>query len=276
MKRDAQISVVVLSYNRGAYLAEALQSLLSQSLAPSRITVLDNGSDPSVLEDAKPFLNKGLVHWRGSECNMGVHWNLQRAFEEGPAGNEFLFIMHDDDRLCPEFLSEQSSFLQSRNECIAVGCNAFEIDREGRRTGKMLHKPYRRNDVEVFDDIPAMVRLYMRTYLSFPSVLYRSSAVSGITVKPEFGQLVDVVLLTELSRAGKIAYINKALFEYRVHQFQDSHIFKENDWRQLEAYYRGVVQNYPELKLPLEAYLARRRLSRAWKQFKRRIAGIIK
>lgn len=265
------ISVAVLSYNRGAYLSEALQSLFSQSMAPSRITVFDNGSDPSELKRAEPSIKSGLVHWCGAERNMGVHWNLQRAFAEGPAGNEFLFVMHDDDRLCPEFLEEQSSFLRDHPECIAVGCNAFEINGEGQRTGKTLHKPYRRKDVEFFNDLPSFVRLYMRTYLAFPSILYRSSSVSNIVVRPEFGQLVDVVLLTELARTGRIAYVNKLLFEYRVHQSQDSHMFKEKDWKQLETYYRQLAEEHPDLRLPLEAYIARRRLSRTWKKLKKKL-----
>ena len=43
MPKLAPIDVFVLSYNRSALIGETLESLLSQTLRPSRIVVLDNG-----------------------------------------------------------------------------------------------------------------------------------------------------------------------------------------------------------------------------------------
>ncbi len=263
------VNVAILSYNRAAFLAEAVDSLLLQTQAPGRIFIFDNGSDESVAEALKPRIEAGRVLWRGSDQNRGVHWNLARAFAEGGEGSDCLYVMHDDDRLCPDFLERQTAFLAENPCVVAVACNAYEIDDAGRRLGSLLHNPKRREDREFFPDLPAMVRLYTKTYMAFPSVVYRSDAAVAAPVRAEFGQLVDVVLLTELARRGTLAYVNEPLWEYRVHGGQDSSSFKERDWRLLEGYYRERAREFPELKGLISAYLFRRRLSRVWKRLKK-------
>lgn len=263
------VNVAILSYNRGAYLAEAVDSLFTQTLPPERILVFDNGSDESVAEALRGPIEAGRVQWRGTERNRGVHWNLARALAEGGKGSDCLFVMHDDDRLCPAFLERQTAFLDENPRVVAVACNAYEIDEEGRRLGSLLHNPKRREAREFFPDLPSMVRLYTKTFMAFPSVVYRSDAAAAAPVRAEFGQLVDVVLLTELARRGTLAYVNEPLWEYRVHGGQDSSSFKERDWRLLEGYYRERAREFPELKGLISAYLFRRRLSRAWKRLKK-------
>lgn len=262
----SKVGVCVLSYNRGKYLREAVKSVLGQTLIPDWIEIMDNGSDPAVFDSIKPWVESGKVLWRGSDVNRGVHWNLQRAFQRGK-DVDFLYVMHDDDRLMKNFLSKQVGFLRSNPSVIAVSCNAREIDQKGVRSG-FLHKPYRRRSVEVFKGVPDMVRLYMRTFMAFPSVVYRGGAVSSNPVLKRFGQVVDVVFLTELARKGTLAYQNRVLFEYRVHGAQDSSVFKEDDWRVLENYYLSLSKEFPDLALSVYWYLARRRLSRAWKRLK--------
>ncbi|QVL36820.1 glycosyltransferase family 2 protein [Aminirod propionatiphilus] len=263
------VNVAILSYNRAAYLAEAVDSLFTQTLPPERILVFDNGSDESVAEAIRPWIESGQVLWRGSETNRGVHWNLARAFSQGGEGSDCLFVMHDDDRLCPAFLERQTAFLDENPRVVAVACNAYEIDGEGRRLGSLLHNPKRREAREFFPDLPSMVRLYTKTFMAFPSVVYRSDAADAAPVRAEFGQLVDVVLLTELARRGTLAYVNEPLWEYRVHGGQDSSSFRERDWLLLENYYRERAREFPELKFSVAAYLARRRLSRLWKRLRR-------
>ena len=267
---DLSVNVAILSCNRGAYLREALASLFDQIKVPRKIFVFDNGSDESVAEAVRPWIESGQVLWRSSETNRGVHWNLARAFSQGGEGSDCLYVMHDDDRLCPSFLERQTAFL-AQNPCVvAVACNAWEIDGEGRRMSGCLHNPKRREDREIFPDLPAMVRLYTKTFMAFPSVVYRSQAAARATVRADFGQLVDVVLLTEMARTGALAYVNEVLWEYRVHGGQDSSSFRERDWLLLEGYYRERAREFPELKFAVAAYLARRRLSRLWKRLRRR------
>jgi hypothetical protein len=54
------ITVCVLSYNRGVFLEEALASLCAQTCVPGEIVVLDNGSASDVRERVEPFSGRGF------------------------------------------------------------------------------------------------------------------------------------------------------------------------------------------------------------------------
>lgn len=266
---SSKIGVCILSYNRPEYLRKAIESVLNQSLRPSWVEIMDNGSDPSVKESVRGWIEDGSILWKGESVNKGVHWNFQKALARGDSA-DYLYIMHDDDVLLPSFLKEGVGFMSNHPELVALACNGYEIDSDGSRIGN-LHNPKRRKNVEFFPSVGDMVNLYMKTFMAFPSIIYRGEFLAGVEVPSRFGQLVDVVFLTELARKGGLAYLNKRLFEYRVHGGQDSTVFKEDDWRLLEKYYLSLSKEFPGLSWRIKAYLARRRLSRYWKKIKRKL-----
>ena len=261
----SNVKVCVLSYNRGSYLKEAISSILSQTCKPFLIEILDNGSDPSVFDAIRPWVDRGDVAWLGSEKNNGVHWNLERAFSRG-ADSDYLYIMHDDDRLLPRFLEKQKKFLDRHPTVVAVACNSFLINKEGKRLERLLHLPWRRKSEEFFKDIPSMVWLYVWNLMIFPSVLYRSSVVRDSKINPSLGQVIDVVFLTELARKGTLGYQNMPLMEYRVHSDQDSSCLKEKDQATLDSYYSKVCKEFSCRYMMLVGMLVRKIIRPAWKK----------
>jgi glycosyltransferase involved in cell wall biosynthesis len=268
----SDITVCVLSYNRGAFLEEALASLEAQTCSPGEIVVLDNGSAPEVRERVEPFLRRG-VRWEGVDVPQTPLWNFRRAFAR--TERPFLYVMHDDDRLLPSFLERQRTFLLAHPEIIAVACNAHEIDERGVRTGKTLHNPRRRRAVEFFPSRSRMVALYTRTYLAFPSVFYRTPFPAEVPMPEEYGQVADVVFLCELARLGVVAYVNEPLWEYRVHSGQDSSRFNQEFLRRLDGYFRAVGEEDPTIRRQIRAYLLRRMLSRKWKSLRRALGALL-
>jgi glycosyltransferase involved in cell wall biosynthesis len=92
LTEDFRISVIIPSYNAGSYLAEAIASVVAQSIKPFEIILIDDGStDGSALLAAQsfPFLryyrqeNSGS----GSARNKGI---------EVACGNYFAFLDADD------------------------------------------------------------------------------------------------------------------------------------------------------------------------------------
>lgn len=268
MSQGTEIKVCILSYNRPDYLREALLSVLRQTLSPDAVEIYDNGSDEAVFESVRDCVEDGRAAWSGSERNNGdngVHWNLNRVFCEENARWPFLYAMHDDDRICPTFLEKQVGFLERNPSVVAVACNASEIDAEGNYLNTFLHNPKRRKDVEYYGDVADVVRLYMRSFLAFPSIVYRSSVATRVPFRIHFGQLLDVGFLMDLVRKGPIAYVNQPLREYRQHKGQ-SHTSSRNDWRNLEDYQVSLVKEYPQLFPPINAYVAKRRAYRCMKR----------
>lgn len=259
------IKVCILSYNRPNFLREAIFSVLGQTVLPDVLEIYDNGSDGTVVESIRDLVENGSVVWNGSEKNNGVHWNLNRVFSEQNAQWPFLYAMHDDDRICPFFLGKQLAFLKQNPSVVAVACNALEIDEEGRYLNTFLHNPKKRNSDEYYKDVVDVVRLYMRTFLAFPSIVYRSSAATRVSFQLRFGQLADVGFLLDLAREGSIAYVNQPLLEYRQHKGQ-SHASCEQDWRNLEDYQISLTKEFPQLFPSVNAYVIKRRIHRFLKK----------
>lgn len=253
------VSVCILSYNRPQFLPEAVQSVLCQSLPPSEIIILDNGSDGAVKLSVERFLQMGVA-WEGSEIPQSVFWNWERAVAK--TASKYLYIMHDDDRLCTGFLAEQIGFLEEHPYVLAVGCDAHIINRDGNRVGKLLHPSRLGPTINLYRSSAELALLYSESSLAFPSMIYRNPYPQKIKGRPEFGKVGDVVFLCELASLGKIAYQNMPLFEYRVHSGQDSAYFPSNEQDLLEDFLVGVASSNPQILRQVTRNIRVRRTNR--------------
>ena len=233
----ADLCILILSYDRPEYLREAVRSVLSQKVKPKRIMVLDNGSTAPVKEHIEEELAQG-VEWVGAEVGHPSIWNFRRAITM--AEGRFFMMMHDDDRLLPEFTEEIMRFLESHPEVIAVACNAYVIDDEGSRVGGLLCREERHDEL-LFEDRAELVLHYSRSFLPFPSLVYRNGYPQEVPLHEEHGKVGDSLFLCQLAEKGKIAYLNRPLFEYRVHSGQDSSTWPFDEIRRRDDILLGMV-----------------------------------
>jgi len=235
-EKELDITVCVLSYNRLDYLIEAIESIKNQSCRPKKVIIYDNGSKMDVKLGIEPLLSDSII-WIGSDKEHAVDWNLKRAFRK--YSTRYLFVMHDDDRLCPTFLEKQIDFLEEHEKVIAVACNAYRIDRYGDRTG-ILSQKMEDDEIRYFNSSSDMALFYSsRDFLPFPSIVYRCiDFLDNINWRfIEFGKVLDAIFLCELSNEGQVAYQNVCLFECRVHGDQDSAHIPDQLYSKLDDYY---------------------------------------
>lgn len=225
------IGVYILSYNRPQYLREAVQSVLNQKRKADRIVVLDNGSNADVRGAIESEIEQGVI-WVGAEVGHTSFWNHCRVLEL--ATEDLYYLMHDDDRLLPEFLSLQVEFLEKNGDVIASGSNGYLIDSKGmRKRGYARYKG--EGQVEIYDGSASMAELYSRSYIPFPSIVYRNGFPQRIGFEEKYGQVGDATFLVRLAGIGKVAFLDRELFEYRVHSGQDSKELREDLYRMKEA-----------------------------------------
>ncbi len=226
------ITVFILSYNRPRYLREMLSSVLSQTVLPEEIVILDNGSDNGTKEAVKDLI-EGRVRWIGTEYNHQSLWNFKRAFSMSE--RKYFTILHDDDRLLPKFLETTVDALEMDNGLIAVTSNGYRIDDQGIRTPLKL-LPGATEKILYFQNSEEAALRYSYGYMPFPNMVYRNGFPQRTSIKEEFGKVWDSVFIIDLAGLGKIAILNDPLFEYRHHSGQDSSIFPE-DLLQLKEEY---------------------------------------
>ena len=259
------ITVCILSYNRPAYLREALCSVLAQTQQAKNIIIYDNGSDEPVFEEIKEFMDD-KVQWRGAEYNHPAIWNFNRALRE--CESQYIMLFHDDDRLCPNFIAEQFKFLAADESLVAISCNGFLIDEIGNRNSKNATlAPHRLSGIEIFGS-PGQVALEYagNSCLPMSPMIYRTQALRLVEFREEFGKVCDAVLFCDLAEVGRIAYQAIPLYECRVHSGQDSSYFAYNLMNQLEVFFwsRRCMNNLEQARL--HALLIRQHTTRNLKQ----------
>lgn len=259
------ISVCILSYNRPAFLRDALLSVLSQTVQPKNIRIYDNGSEPDVRAAVSDLLEGG-VEWVGAEKNGGANWNFHRAMRGDDS--QFVMTLHDDDRLLPDFLETQVSLLQAYPALAAISCNGYYIDVFGNRTGATL----RALDGEALRYLSCSGDIAMQyadnSCIPLSPAIYRRQLANAIAIREDFGKVCDAVYFCDLADNGGVAYQNRPLYECRIHGGQDSSSFPYDLLNTLEDFFWTCPCHTDAQQQRLHTLLLRqhasRNLRRAW------------
>ena len=118
------LSVVVCSYNREQYIADAIESLLYQTLSPElfEILIIDNNSKDRTGEIALDYVERfGKSHQIRyiKESNQGLCFARNRGIVE--AKGKFIVYMDDDGIADPDFLEVQYNFLVEHDYVVGLG-----------------------------------------------------------------------------------------------------------------------------------------------------------
>ncbi len=256
----SNVSACILSYNRAEYLCAAIDSILQQTVRPAEILVFDNGSDAVVYERVRPYLDREVT-WIGADINRSAVWNFRRAV--ATAKSEYVFVLHDDDRLCSDFVEQQISFLSQNPDVGAVTCNGYLINELGSRTGRLLRHDAIERGVEFYRSPAAVAIRYANdSCLPFSPVVYRADFVRAQELREEFGKVVDAVFFCDLAKVGALAYQLRPLYECRVHGAQDSSYFQDVELDRLTDNFEDEASGSAVERKELARKLVRQHTSR--------------
>ena len=214
--RSERLEVFVLTYNRAAFLTQALESLCRQSVGRFPVTVLDNGSTdnpPQVVEGFKDF---GVQHKRNDK-NLSVAENFAKAQEL--AEREWVMVFHDDDLLHPDYLNTAMALAEKYPGAVLVGSGmSFEELPSAESwpcfVGDHVCCPQAQ-------DFAAL--LYEGFPFHFGSALYRKEFFKTLPVRWEvYGKVADRPFLLDIARHGNVIVLKEAYVKYRCHPGQDS------------------------------------------------------
>lgn len=128
-----RISVYITSFDQKRYLAEAIESVLNQTLMPYEIIIVDDcstdGSQEIISKYAKyyPQLIKVIFH----EQNMGVAYARNQALKS--ASGDYVTYLDGDDRFLPSKLEKEMEILLKTPNTQMVFSNFFSINAKGER-----------------------------------------------------------------------------------------------------------------------------------------------
>ncbi|MBK7724458.1 MAG: glycosyltransferase family 2 protein [Dehalococcoidia bacterium] len=108
------VSVVIPAYNAARFLAEAIESVLAQTVAPAEVIVVDDGSTDQTGRIAMGFSEVRLI----SLAHSGV--SVARNHGVGAATGSFIAFLDADDTWRPDKLDRQLSLARSSPEVGVV------------------------------------------------------------------------------------------------------------------------------------------------------------
>jgi glycosyltransferase involved in cell wall biosynthesis len=133
MSAAVQASIVITSYNYGGYLRAAVDSALAQTYANTQVVVVDDGSSDDSPDVIRSYGGRvtAIMKENGGQAS---------AFNAGMRAStgDVVCFMDSDDLIYPEAVGEAVAAI--RDGVCKVHWPLEIIDRDGRRTGQVMHK----------------------------------------------------------------------------------------------------------------------------------------
>ena len=209
-----RVSVIVTCYNYGRFVAEAVDSLLSQTLAELEVIVVDDASpDHSRAVLLERYADNARVKLILHEQNQGHI----RSYNEGlaQARGEFMGVLAADDFcLRPDAIARQVAVFDA-NPQVGFVYSAYamvDVNSKPFRAFQPFQADYVRNGfVELRD-------LMFRNYIPHSGTLVRRAAHSEVgwydVALPHAG---DWDLWLRVASRFDVGYVSEQLYAYRVH-----------------------------------------------------------
>jgi glycosyltransferase involved in cell wall biosynthesis len=206
------VSVLLAAHDDSAFLGEAIDSVLGQSLRDLELIVVDDAStdETPALLDAIPDERLRVV-W--NEEQSGLAASLNRALDL--AGGQYFARLDADDVALPERLERQVERLRAEPRCAVVGTAIVDLDGDGRP-----------GVTHVLPGGATQLRWHALFSSPFfhPTVLVDREVldVHGLRYDPEYLESEDYDLWTRLFAFADGANLKAPLVLKRVHAGQAS------------------------------------------------------
>lgn len=214
------LSIIIPTYNQGRFIAETIQSALTQTHTPLEVIVVDDGSTDSTREALQPFMNRiAYIHQknRGPAVARNVGFLASRG--------EYLLFLDGDDRILPEKCARHIALMEEHPEQGVSYSSWQQISEDGQRVFGEVYPGYE-GDV--------LKPLLLRRFFIFPSAaVVRRGCLRKVGLFDErFRWADDADLWMRLALAGyRFGYLPEALLQYRL---QDRSLTAQVNPRQVQ------------------------------------------
>jgi glycosyltransferase involved in cell wall biosynthesis len=246
-----KVSILMAVYNGENYLGEALASAMTQSCPDIEIVICNDGSTDStkrLLDQYADQRNITIIH----DAHFGKVHAFNRAFEAS-CGDAICFLAHDDV-LPPDSVQERVSFM-SETHAGAVYCNGDVCTADMKTISPLIGRPgvvtWERDNAQICRN----------NFLPGATLLIKREIAARMFPIPEHLRLEDWwVVFNTLYYAGRIEYLDRPLFCYRLHGKNDTgrppvHDFdnyQRNHWKKHIDYYDQLLLRLNRFDLPDE------------------------
>ena len=204
--QEPLITVVIPCYNQGHFLAQAIESILSQSHKNVEIIVVDDGSTDNTREVAGRYPSVQYIYQQNQRIAVARNTGLKHST------GDYIVFLDSDDYLCEGALAENLAYLQEHPEYAFVAGDFQYVNTDGSViTPAVPHRITRNYYLE----------LLKRNYIGMPGVvMYRREiveAVGGFNTSPRCYGCEDYEMYLRISSHCPVFCHPKIVASYRRH-----------------------------------------------------------
>ncbi|MCW5875245.1 MAG: glycosyltransferase family 2 protein [Anaerolineales bacterium] len=190
-------SIIVTSFNYGAYIERCLRSCLAQNFSTDdyEVIVVDDASTDNTLEVLKKFKRFKNLRYFLNEENKGVAEAANVGIRE--AMGQYFVRVDADDYINEDLLPFLSRYLAENHDAFCVSCDYILVDEFGNK----LERKYAETD-------PVSCGIMYRTDLIRNLGMYNS----------QFRHREEEELRARLANYYRIHHLRIPLYRYRMHK----------------------------------------------------------
>ncbi len=236
----SSISVVIPTYNYGRFIAGAIESAMGQTLTPSEIIVVDDGSTDDTAEVVKAFGDKVTYL---QQDNAGVCAARNRGVAE--SCGELIAFLDADDLWEPAKLDKQLAKFREDPMIGLVHCGVREFDSA---TGETLKTNLDGEEGWVADDLLLWEKPAVNVQGTVIMVKREAfDAVGGFDIRQKVGE--DWDFCYRVARLFKVGFVAEPLVNYRRHSASAVHNVTEMERGMKLFYEKAFADGGDVLKL---------------------------
>ena len=123
--RNLTVSVIIPTYNSGATIIQALESIFNQTYSDWEIIVVDDGSTDSTREILQPFIDEGkILYILQKNQGCGVARNQGIKISKG----SYIAFLDADDYWHAEKLTRQLDVFRAHPKCVVCYTDPYLVD----------------------------------------------------------------------------------------------------------------------------------------------------
>lgn len=219
------VSVIVPTYNCAKFIAEAIESILTQTRPPEQIIVVDDGSTDDTAQVVRRYGR--LIEYVKSPENLGV--SAARNLGLAAARCDFVTFLDADDRWRPTFVQRMREMMIANPDAAVAFANFVRFDQ---KTGKVMPDQfsyYGELQPDLQDEPTAAVRILgkqqafrclvgMGEIPAFTVVMmFRRSMTDDLRFDTTLKVCEDTHFALRAFMRGDVAFTSEVLCEVRRH-----------------------------------------------------------
>ncbi len=202
--KNPQVTVLMPAYNGEKHIAEAIESILSQTLDDFELLIVNDGSTDNSRKIASSY-GDHRIRIVDNDENMGIIATLNKGIEASQGA--FLARMDADDVSYPTRLEKQVEFMRA-NPSVGI-CGSW-VKTIGKPIARVLPKPASHAAIKA--------GLFFQNQIHHPSAIMRTAWIrrNGLYYDKSFIYLEDWELWQRASHYFPLANIPEVLVKYRL------------------------------------------------------------